>query len=224
MAGGERAAHETVRHDRQAAARGRRQLLHASPRPVDALVEDRPGLAVWRRVVWLEHVEAELRVGPTAKIAEVSLSKQWLHGERRAGGALQRLRRRHGAGVVGRDDTRDTLAREALRQPLGLRDAARRQRDVRVLNDPERIALGLAVTDQEESAHREGSQTVASAAGRAVSTSRRHARTRAMLASAFAGTSPRETCAMNASRLVAIRSEALTSSWSACTRRVPRWP
>src|SRR5262249_5057729 len=174
--------------------------------------------------VRLEHIEAELRIGPAAEIAEVSLPQKWLHGERRIRGALQRFRRRHGAGVVARDDARDALASEAPRQPLGLDDAARRERDVRVLDDAERVALGLAVTDQEEPAHREGSQTVASAAGRAASTSRRHARTRAMLASAFAGTSPRETWAMNSSRLVAIRSEAFTSSWSACTRRVPGWP
>src|SRR5262249_61659466 len=114
-----------------------------------------------------------------------------------------------GTGVVARDDVRDGLAGEAQRQPLGLDDAARRERDVWMLDDPERVALGLAVADQEEPAHREGSQTVASAAGRAASTSRRHARTRAVLASAFAGASPRETWAMNSSRAGALRRWAL---------------
>src|SRR5262249_47113000 len=130
----------------------------------------------------------------------------------------------HGTGVVTRDDARDALAREALRQPLGLDDAAGRERDVRVLHDPERVALGLAVADQEEPAHRGGSPTAARAAGRAARTPRSPTRPRAMWASAFAGTSPREPCAMNSSRPVDIRSEALTSSWSACTRRIPGWP
>src|SRR5262249_51445247 len=188
---------------------GRRQLLHASPRPVDPLVEHRPGLAVRRRVVRLEHVEAELRVRPAAEVAEVALAQERLDDERRAGGALQPGGRRPGTGVVTRAEARDARAREALRQPLGLDDAAGRERDVRVLHDPERVALGLAVADQEEPAHREGSPTVASAAGRAASTSRRHARTRAMLASAFAGTSPRETWAMNSSRAGALRRWAL---------------
>src|SRR5262249_9342777 len=162
--------------------------------------------------------------GPAAEVAEVSLAQQRLDDERRAGRALERFRRRHGTRVVARDDARDALVGEALRQSLGLHHAARRERNVRVLDDPKRIAFRLAVTDQEDASHRGGSQTVASAAGRAASTSRRHARTRAMLASAFSGTSPRETWAMNSSRLVAIRSEALTSSWSACTRRAPGWP
>src|SRR3989442_6957555 len=130
---------------------------------------------------------------------------------------------RHGAGVVARHDLRDTLARETQGQPLGLNDPAWRKRDVRMLDDPQGVALGLAVADQEEPAHRD-SQTFARTAGRAASTSRRHARTLAILASAFCGTSPRDTCAMNSSRPVVMRSEALTSSCSACTRRVPGLP
>src|SRR5437899_6973880 len=125
----------------------------------------------------------------------------------------------HGAGVVARHDLRDALAREAPRQPLGLSDPAWRKRDVRMLDDSEGVALGLAVADQKEPGHGAESQTVARTAGRAASTSRRHARTRAMLASDFCGVSPRDTCAMNSSRPVIIRSEALTSSWSAWTRR-----
>src|SRR4029077_6220965 len=117
----------------------------------------------------------------------------------------------HGAGVVARHDLRDALAREAPRQPLRLSDPAWRKRDVRMLDDPEGVALGLAVADQEEPAHGAESQTVARTAGEPASTSRRHARTLAILASAFCGTSPRDTCAMNSSRPVVIKSEALTS-------------
>src|SRR2546427_2785733 len=122
------------------------------------------------------------------------------------------LGRRHGAGVVARHDLRDTLARETQRQPLGLNDPAWRKRDVRMLDDSQGVALGLAVADQEEPGHGAESQTFARTAGRAASTSRRHARTLAILASAFCGTSPRDTCAMNSSRPVVMRSEALTSS------------
>src|SRR5215470_9387709 len=93
-----------------------------------------------------------------------------------------------------------------------------------MLQDPERVALGLAVTDQEEPGHPRDSQTVARTAGSAASTSRRQARTRVMLASHFSGISPRDIWAMNSSRFVIIRSEALTSSCSACTRRAAGWP
>ena len=74
MPGGERSTHEAVRHHRQAAARGRRDLLHPGPRPVDTRVERGPRLAIRRRVVGLEHVEAELRVRFAAEIAEVPLA------------------------------------------------------------------------------------------------------------------------------------------------------
>src|SRR5262249_28177150 len=56
--------------------------------------------------------------------------------------------------------------------------------------------------------------------GRAPIMSTRQRRTRAMFASAFSGMPPRDTWAMNSSRLVVIRSDALTSSCSAWT---PRW-
>ncbi len=45
-----------------------------------------------------------------------------------------------------------------------------------------------------------------------------------MLRSAFSGTPPREIRAMNSSRLVVIRSDALISSWIAWTRRVSGRP
>src|SRR5262249_7912726 len=141
-----------------------------------------------------------------------------------AGRALQVFGRRHRSRVVTRYDARDPLGGQTARQPLRLDEAAGRERDVGVLDDPERVALGLPVADQEQAAHRDGSQTVARTAGSAASTSRKHARTRAMLASDFAGISPRETWAMNSSRPVAIRSDALTSSCSACTRRIPGRP
>src|SRR5262245_34460385 len=178
-------------------------------------MEDRPALTVRRRVVGLEHVEAELRIRPAAKVAEIPLAQQRLDGEGSGGGLPDVLRSRQRAGVVAGDDPRDAFRGEAARQPLGLCDAAGGERDIRALDDPERVAVGLAVPDQEEPAHRPPSCSVRSTGGSAASTSRRQARTRVMLASALSGTSPRDTLAMNSSRLVAISSEALISSWSA---------
>src|SRR5262245_2754111 len=224
MAGRERAAHQPVGHDRQAAARRRgHELLHARPGSVDPLVERGPRLAVRRRVVERERIERELGVRLATEIAEVALAQERLDGHGRAGRTLHVLGRRHGARVVARDDARDALARQATRQPLGLGQPTRGERNIRMLEDPEGVALGLAVSNQEEPVHR-ASQTVARTAGSIASTSRRHTRTRAMFSSHFSGTSPRDTWAMNSSRPVAIRSEALTSSCSAWTRPAPGRP
>ncbi|OGK77086.1 MAG: hypothetical protein A2X53_18780 [Candidatus Rokubacteria bacterium GWA2_70_23] len=62
--------------------------------------------------------------------------------------------------------------------------------------------------------------TVLRTEGRAATTSLRHWRTRAMFSSAFSGIPPRDTWAMNSSRVVVINNDALISNWIAWTHRV----
>ena len=124
-------------------------ISRTPPSAVDARVEHLPRLAVWRRIVRLEHVEPEIGVRGAADVAEAPLVEQRVERERCAGRAREVLRGRAGAGEVARDDLRDALDREPLREPLRLRDAARRQRDVGHLDDARGVAVRLAAADQE---------------------------------------------------------------------------
>jgi hypothetical protein len=76
--------------------------------------------------------------------------EQRLERERRAGGALERLYRHRGTDEIARHDPRDAFAGEPPRESLGLRHAARRERDVGTLHDAERVARGLAVTQEKD--------------------------------------------------------------------------
>jgi len=71
-------------------------------------------------------------------------------GDARAGRVLEALRRHRGAREVARQDGADPRTRQPLSQPLGLRDAALRERSVRRLDDPRRIARCFAVPDDED--------------------------------------------------------------------------
>src|SRR5262245_3886260 len=129
------------------------QRLHARPRPIDAGVKDRPRLAARRRVVRREHVDSELRIRRAPEIAEAPLLEQRLEREGNAGRASKLLGGGDGAGQVARHDVGDAVVSEAARQPLGLHDAASRERVVGALDDARGIALRLAVTDQKDRHH-----------------------------------------------------------------------
>ena len=110
-------------------------------------------LAIGRRVVGREEVEAEVVIGGAADVAEVPLLQQRVEGERGAGGAPQPLGGAGGAREVAGDDARDAVARQPARQRLRLRLAARREGDVRTLDDTRRVTLGFPVANQEDTAH-----------------------------------------------------------------------
>ena len=69
---------------------------------------------------------------------------------REAGDTTQMQRGLRGAGEIAREDGGDALALEPLRQPLGLGEAAGRERVVRELDGARGVAERLAVPDQED--------------------------------------------------------------------------
>ena len=110
-------------------------------------------LAVGRREIRREEVQAEIVIGGAADIAEVPLLQQRVEGERGAGGALQPLGGADGAREVAGDDARDALARQPARQRLRLRLAASREGDLRTLDDTRGIASGFPVANHEDTGH-----------------------------------------------------------------------
>ncbi|HEY7867923.1 MAG TPA: hypothetical protein VIF59_01770 [Methylomirabilota bacterium] len=67
-------------------------------------------------------------------------------------------------GQIAREDGADALALETAGQPLGLGDAARRERVVRQLDGPRGVAERLAVPDQEDQTTFSRRRTATSAA------------------------------------------------------------
>src|SRR5256885_16495315 len=108
-----------MRHDGEVTAGGRRQLLNACPRAIDARVKRRPRLAVRRRVVRREEVEPEDGVGRAAAVAEAPLLEERIEGERNAGDGVKTCGGGAGAHEVARRDLRGGPARAATGQALG---------------------------------------------------------------------------------------------------------
>jgi hypothetical protein len=127
-------------------------------------VEHLPGLAVRRRVVEGEEVEAELGVGRAADVAEVALLEQGIVADRQAGGLREPLRGLGGAGQVACQDRADARGREAAGQALGLRDAAGREGVVGPLDGARGVTERLAVADQEDQITRSRRRAARSAA------------------------------------------------------------
>ena len=110
-----------MRHHRDRAAGRARDGVHARPDALHARVEDLPALALGRRVVRREGIEAELRVRAPAEVAEVPLGEVGVARDGRPARARERLGRHLGAAQVGDQHPHEPDPREPPRQALGLR-------------------------------------------------------------------------------------------------------
>src|SRR6266446_722186 len=88
-------------------------LLDEPPGTIHASVESLPGLAMWRRIVQREHVEAELGVGRATDITEVALLEERImaHGGTRC--LLEALGSGRRACEITRENGRDAGRRIA---------------------------------------------------------------------------------------------------------------
>src|SRR5207244_6244864 len=141
---------EAVRDDGEVALGRGGRLLDERPGAIDASVEDLPAFPVRRRVARGEHVEAQLRVGRAADVAEVALLEEGVIAHGGAGGAPQVVGRGDRSRKIAREDAGDALSLEAPGQPLGLGHAAGRERVVGKLDGARRIAQRLAVADEKD--------------------------------------------------------------------------
>jgi hypothetical protein len=82
---------------------------------------------------------------------------------RKAGDATQMLGGLRGAREIAREDGGDALTLEPLRQPLGLGEAAGRERVVGELDGARGVAERLAVPDQEDQITRSRRRSATSA-------------------------------------------------------------
>ncbi len=82
---------------------------------------------------------------------------------RESGDATQVLGGLRGAGEIAREDGRDALTLEPLRQPFGLGDAAGRERVVGELDGARGVAQRLAVANQEDQITRSRRRSATSA-------------------------------------------------------------
>src|SRR5882762_10143109 len=99
------------------AGRGGR-FLDEGPGSIHARVESLPGLAIRRRIVWREHVEAERGVGRAADIAKVALLEQRVVAHGGARHAPEALGSRRGTREITRENGRDAFALEAAGEKL----------------------------------------------------------------------------------------------------------
>src|SRR5437899_11000313 len=107
-----------MRHDGEVTAGGRRQLLNACPRAIDARLKRRPRLAVRRRVVRREEVEPEVGVGRAADGAAVPLLLERIASARNGGDVVKTCGGGGGARELARHDPRAAPRREATGRPL----------------------------------------------------------------------------------------------------------
>ncbi len=145
---------EPMAHDREVLQRRRFResidpmSLDLLPGPVDAIVEDLPGLTLRWRISGHEGIEIEIGVGRPAERTEVALLEVRDFAKRRARGSLDRLCGHSSTRKMARPDFPDRRGRESLAEPIGLFEAAIGKRGLSDLNDAISVAEGFAVSNE----------------------------------------------------------------------------